>query len=112
MLPQIDPKALEFIFQEKYTTIGHLTNYGQNTYFWTFWTFSHRGKSRNDTKPISAGRRDLRVLADLAGCRESKNRKFQLKILLFSRNRILLKIKIKILLIFLFLDARRPAEIG
>jgi hypothetical protein len=24
------------------TIIGHLTNYGQNTYFWTFWTFSHQ----------------------------------------------------------------------
>jgi hypothetical protein len=49
--------------------IGHLTNYGQNTYFWTFWTFSHEGKSRNDTKP------DLRVLADSASRRESENRK-------------------------------------
>jgi hypothetical protein len=37
-------------------TIGHLTNYGQNTYFLTFWTFSHVGKSRNDMKPVSAGR--------------------------------------------------------
>jgi hypothetical protein len=46
--------------------IGHLTNYGQNTYFWTFWTFSHGCKSRNDTKPV------------LAGCRESKNRIFNL----------------------------------
>jgi hypothetical protein len=45
-------------------TIRHLTNYGQNAYFWTFWTFSHGGKSRNDTKPISAGRG------------ESKNGKF------------------------------------
>ena len=26
--------------------IGHLTNYGQKAYFWTFWTFSHRDKSR------------------------------------------------------------------
>jgi hypothetical protein len=46
--------------------MGHLTNYGQNAYFWTFWTFSHGGKSRNDTKPVSAGRI------------ESKNRKFLL----------------------------------
>jgi hypothetical protein len=51
--------------------MGHLTNYGQNAYFWTFWTFSHGGKSRNDTKPVSAGRRDLRVSAESAGRRES-----------------------------------------
>jgi hypothetical protein len=25
----------------------YLTNYGQNAYFWTFLTFSHRGKSIN-----------------------------------------------------------------
>ena len=36
--------------------IGHLTNYEQNAYFWTFWTFSYKGKSRNDTKPVSVGR--------------------------------------------------------
>jgi hypothetical protein len=40
-----------------------LTNYGQNAYFWTFWTFSYRGKSKNDTKSVSANRQ------------ESKNRK-------------------------------------
>jgi hypothetical protein len=56
--------------------IGHLTNYGQNDYFWTFWTFSHGDKSRNDTKPILMGRRDLRVSADSVGRREFKNRKF------------------------------------
>jgi hypothetical protein len=28
----------------------HLTNYGQNAYFWTFLTFSHEGKSRNATQ--------------------------------------------------------------
>jgi hypothetical protein len=50
--------------------IRHLTNYGQKAYFWTFWTFLHRGKSKNDTKPVSAGRRDLRVWADSAGRRE------------------------------------------
>jgi hypothetical protein len=44
--------------------IGHLTNYGQNTYFWIFWTFSHGGKFRNDTKPVSADCRDLRVSTD------------------------------------------------
>jgi hypothetical protein len=52
--------------RETLPTIGHLTNYGQNSYFWTFWTFSYGGKSKNDTKPVSAGRR------------ESKNR-FKLK---------------------------------
>jgi hypothetical protein len=45
----------------------------QNAYFWTFWTFSHEGKSKNDTKPVSAGRQ------------ESKNRKLLFK---FSKNRI------------------------
>jgi hypothetical protein len=54
--------------------IGHLTNYGQNTYFWTFWTFSHGGKSKNDTKLVSVGHRDLRVPADSADRRESKNK--------------------------------------
>jgi hypothetical protein len=38
--------------------IGHLTNYGQKAYFWTSWTFSHRGKSRFGTKPVSAGRQE------------------------------------------------------
>jgi hypothetical protein len=41
--------------------IGNLINYGQNAHFWTF---SHGGKSKNDTKPVSVG------------CQESKNRKF------------------------------------
>jgi hypothetical protein len=53
--------------------IGHLTNYGQNAYFWTFWTFSHGGKSKNDTKPDSTGRR------------ESKNRKFNYKLLILLK---------------------------
>jgi hypothetical protein len=61
------------------TLIGHLTNYGQNAYFWTFWTFSHGGKSRNDTKHVSAGYRDLRVSAVSVGRRESKNFKKLLK---------------------------------
>jgi hypothetical protein len=64
--------------------IGHLTNYGQKAYFWTFWTFSHRGKFGNDTKPVSARRWDMRVSADSAGRRESKNRKFQLENIYFS----------------------------
>jgi hypothetical protein len=59
--------------------IGYLTNYEQNAYFWIFWTFSHGGKSRNDTKPVSAGRQDLRVLAISVGRRESRNRKFLFK---------------------------------
>jgi hypothetical protein len=37
---------------------SYLSNYGQIAYFWTFWTFSHRGKFKNDTEPISAGRRE------------------------------------------------------
>jgi hypothetical protein len=53
--------------------IGHLTNYGQNAYFWTFWTFSHGGKSKNGTKPDSTGRR------------ESKNRKFNYKLLILLK---------------------------
>jgi hypothetical protein len=62
--------SLGLKFQHK---IGHLTNYEQNAYFWSFWIFSHRGKSRNDTKPVSMGCRDLRVSAESAGHRESKN---------------------------------------
>jgi hypothetical protein len=41
--------------------IGHLTNYGQKAYFWTFGTFSHEGKSRNDTELVSAACRDRLV---------------------------------------------------
>jgi hypothetical protein len=68
---------------------GHLTNYGQNAYFWTFWTFSHGDKSKNDTKPISASHRDLRVLAVSTGRRESKNRNVLFK--KYFLNRIFLK---------------------
>jgi hypothetical protein len=53
--------------------IGYLTNYGQNAYFWTFWTFSHGGKLRNDTKPVLAGRQ------------ESKNRKGFFKYFIFLK---------------------------
>jgi hypothetical protein len=65
---------IAMVLIERKVWIGHLTNYGQNTYFWTFWTFSYKGKSKNDTKLVSAGRRDLRLSADLAGHRESKKK--------------------------------------
>ena len=38
--------------------IGHLTNYGQNAYLWTFKTSSYGGKCRNDTKPNSVSRQE------------------------------------------------------
>ena len=56
--------------------IGHLTNYGQNAYLWTFKTFSYGGKCRNDTKPNSVSRQ------------ESKNRKIYLKFINLFKNRI------------------------
>jgi hypothetical protein len=51
--------------------IGHLTNYGQKPYFWTFLDFFTR---RYD----SAGRRDINVSAESAGRRLYKNRKFKI----------------------------------
>jgi hypothetical protein len=75
----IDDTYIPLTFRPIYRFIGDLTNYGQNAYFWTFWTFSHEGKSRNDTKPFSAGHQDLRVSVVSAGRRDSKNRIFKLK---------------------------------
>jgi hypothetical protein len=56
----------------------------QTLIFGLFLTFLHGGKSRNDTKPVLADRRDLRVSGDSAGCRESKNRNNFLKMFMFS----------------------------
>jgi hypothetical protein len=46
----------------------------EKAYFWTFWTISHGGKSRNDTKPMSGG------------CRESKNRFLKNLFPIFKKN--------------------------
>jgi hypothetical protein len=54
-LSKLTQKSTICIFLWTSTMIGHLTNYGQNAYFWTFWPFSYGGKFRNDTKPVSVG---------------------------------------------------------
>ena len=68
------------IFMDVGNIIWYLTNYGQNAYYWTFWVFSHKWKSKNDMKPVSMGHQDLRVSA-------TKNLKIE---------RFYFKIKIKI----------------
>jgi hypothetical protein len=45
----------------------------KSLFFGTFWTFSHRDKSRNDTELVSAGCQDLKVSVVSVG-RVSKNR--------------------------------------
>ena len=46
--------------------------------FGHFGHFSHRGKFKNDTKSVSVGHQDLRVLTDSMGRREFENRIFKI----------------------------------
>jgi hypothetical protein len=65
----------------------------QTLIFGLFLTFLHGGKSRNDTKPVLADRRDLRVSGDLAGRIESKKRFFKMFMFSLFRKNIYFKRK-------------------
>jgi hypothetical protein len=84
--------ALEYKELHVFALNIYLTNYGQNDYLWTFFIFSHRRKSKNAIQNrgekyniylTNSGQNVVfyiffettRVLAVLAGRRDSKNKK-------------------------------------
>jgi hypothetical protein len=70
--------------------IGHLTNYGQKAYLWTFWIFSHGGMS---WQAVEISR--FRLTRRAADCLKIenfnyfKNRILNLKIYFYSQNNII-----------------------